>query len=114
VLYTTSENVTYRPGVGKVPKKWILTDQSVEATILDYLEQHVRVRDADCDGDHTVDFRFSDGTDWRLYSDWSVNDTGWYTNQSGETPWIVDEYRIERIRAEISDVTDTVPGRDWL
>lgn len=114
MLYTTSENVTYRPGIGTVPKNWIATDRSVEETILDYLEQSVRVTDASSGGDHTVDFRFSDGTDWRLYYDWSVNDTGWYTNQSGETPWIVDEYRIEPIPAEISNIRDQTPGRDWL
>jgi hypothetical protein len=114
MLYTTSENHQYRPGAGPVPKKWIETDQSPEDAILDYLERRVRVWDADRAGDRTVDFRFEDGSDWRLHYDWSVNDTGWYTDESGEQPWIVDEYRIERISPEQSQIRDRTPGRDWM
>ena len=113
MLYTTSENHTYRPGTGPVPKKWIETDHCPEETILAYLERRVRVWDADTAGERTVDFRFDDGTDWRLYYDWSVNDTGWYTDESGEQPWIVDEYRIERISRDVSTIPDTRP-RDWI
>lgn len=61
-----------------------------------------------------MDFLFSDGSLWRPHSDWSVNDTGWYTDESGEQAGTVDGYRIEQISPEQSQIRDRTPGPNWL
>lgn len=111
--FTHTENTSYRKGIGSVPKPWIDYDKNHKKTIEQYLEDHVKVWDADFCGDITVDFLFEDGKTYRLEYSWYCNEHG-EEDEYGEKPWIIDEYYIEEIALDAAKVPEKKIGRDWI
>lgn len=110
--FTTTENTTYRAGIGKVPKPWIeYTDITThEAAIKKYFYDRIKAWDWDCAFDETHDFVFEDGKAFRLeYSGWSE----WHHENEDENG-LKDEWYIEEISIVDANVPEKKIGRDWL
>lgn len=110
--FTTSDNNTYRQGVGNVSKAWIDYGLNHRESIEEYFYKNIKIYDADTAGYHTVDFLFEDDTAYRLSYDWYCNTSG-EQDDWGEEPWIIDEYDIEQINRNDLNIQDT-KQRDWI
>ena len=109
--FTTTDNYTYRAGIGNVPKSWI--DYGLEDhkdSIWKYFYDKIKLWDWDECGSETHDFVFDDGKAFRLeYSWWSE----WYHDDDEENG-LKDETFIEEISIDDAKVPDKNIGRDWL
>jgi hypothetical protein len=108
--FTTTENTSYKIGIGQVPKSWIESDTDDHIkTIRSYYMKHIHHWDYDCGEDEEHDFLFDDGTAYRLYySYWSE----WH-HEDEEENGLKDSYHIEEIKAENAKVP-CKKQRDWL
>ncbi len=107
--FTTTDNTTYRAGVGTVPKAWIDYEVGHAASIDKYFYKHIKVWDADVCGDETHDFLFEDGKAFRLEYSWWME---WY-HEDDDLNGFFDRKSIEEITVEQADVPSKVQ-RDWL
>jgi hypothetical protein len=116
--FTTTENKTYRIGIGEIPKPWIEyklkeyeePDTIYKNAILTYFRNNIRLYDFDQAGDETHDFVFEDGKAFCLeYSWWSE----WH-HEDEEQNGIRDKYYIEEIALEDAQVPEKTMRRDWL
>lgn len=109
--FTTTENTTFRPGIGKIPKAWIeYPDMDHDGSIREYFWKHVKCWDWDNCFDEEHDFVFEDGKAFRLfYSGWAE----WYHENDDENG-LKDEWYIEEISIDDAKVPEKKIGRDWL
>jgi hypothetical protein len=109
--FTTTRNVTYRLGIGYVPKKWIeAKNEDHRLAIISYFYEEIKLWDWDICGDQTHDFVFDDGKAYRLeYSWWSE----WH-HKDEEENGLKDEYTIEKIDIEEANVPEKKTKRDWI
>lgn len=117
--FTTTQNTTYRNGIGKIPKPWIEYssfkqyeeyEDVYRSSIIKYFYDEIKRWDWDVCGDETHDFVFEDGKAFRLeYSWWSE----WFHDDEEENG-LKDEYYIEEISLEDAKVPEKKIGRDWL
>jgi hypothetical protein len=115
--FTTTENTTWRQGVGKIPKPWIeYTFKPYEdyedvyrSSIMEYYYDHIKCWDFDICGSETHDFVFEDGKAFRLEYSWWAE---WY-HDNDEENGLKDEYYIEEITLEEANVSEK-KIRDWL
>ena len=113
--FTHSQNTLWRLGVGAVPRAWVDYGLGHQESIIRYLNEKIRIWDADTAGDVECDFLFEDGQAFRLRYEWSLNVFGEVDPGTGEEcPWVMDDYYIEPIDAEQAQVPDRVPGRIWI
>ena len=69
--FTTTNNWTYRRGIGNVPMSWIeYPDKNHIDSIYEYFDYNIRIWDWDVCGDETHDFVFEDGKAFRLEYSW--------------------------------------------
>jgi hypothetical protein len=109
--FTTTNNHTYRAGIGNVPKSWIdYGYANHKESVWKYFNKNIKLWDWDEGGSETHDFVFEDGKAYRLeYSWWSE----WY-HKDDEENGLKDEVYIEVIALEDAKVPDKNVGRDWL
>lgn len=122
--FTTTENTTYRAGIGKMPKAWIEYkdfsatdvgsweydhDNLYKRSIVKYFYDKIKLWDFDICGDETHDFVFEDGKAFRLEYSWWAE---WYHDDDDENG-LKDEYHIEEITLEEANVPEK-KERDWL
>jgi hypothetical protein len=116
--FTTTKNITWRPGIGKFPKAWIeysnfRPDEDYEdiyqSSIIKYFYNHIKVWDFDVCGDGTHDFVFEDGKAFRLEYSWWRDD---YVEE--DESCLKDEYYIEEITLNEANVLEKTMRRDWL
>lgn len=117
--FTTTENVTYRAGIGHIPKKWIEYDKFkkhedlediYKSSIRKYFYENIKSYDWDNAGDETHDFVFEDGKSFRLkYHWWSE----WY-HEDDEKNGLYDEYEITEITIDEANVPEKKVIRDWI
>lgn len=109
--FTTTENKTYRVGVGEIPKPWIgYPDKNQEESIKKYFYDNIKCWDWDYCFDETHDFVFEDGSAFRLeYSGWSE----WH-HEDDEKNGLKDEWHIEKISIDDANVPEKTMKRDWL
>lgn len=109
--FTTTENYTYRAGIGNIPKSWI--DYGYEDhkdSVWKYFNDNIKVWDWDDCFDEEHDFVFEDSKAFRLhYSGWAE----WYHEDDDENG-LKDEVWIEEIALKDAKVPDKNVGRDWL
>ena len=109
--YTTTDNHTFRAGIGYVPKPWIEcnSDISYENIVYNHFSKHIRAYDADECGNETHDFLFSDGKAFRLEYSWWID---WH-NEDPELNGFQDEYTITPISPNEANVP-TKTERDYI
>jgi hypothetical protein len=109
--FTTTDNYTYRAGIGNVPKSWIdYGHEDHRDSIWKYFGNHIKLWDWDEAGSEIHDFVFEDDKAFRLlYSWWSE----WY-HEDDEQNGLKDEVFIEEISIDEAKVPDKNIGRDWL
>lgn len=111
--FTTTENTTYRFGIGKIPKPWIESCKDCtdiyKDTIVEYYYDNIRHWDFDFAGYETHDFVFEDGKAFRLEYSWWRDD---YAEE--DESCLKDEYYITEINIEEADVPEKKMGRDWI
>jgi hypothetical protein len=116
--FTTTENTTYRAGIGDIPKPWIEYDSFdtyegygdvYENSIRKYFYDHIQIYDWDAAGDETHDFVFEDGKAFRLQYNWWRD--AWAEEDEN---CMKDEYHIEEIDIDRANVPEKKIERDWL
>lgn len=109
--FTTTRNITYRSGIGYVPKNWIEAKNDVHRSVIkSYFYDEIKLWDWDISGEQTHDFVFDDGKAYRLeYSWWSE----WH-HEDEEENGLKDEYTIEEIDIEEANVPEKRTVRDWI
>jgi hypothetical protein len=109
--FTTTENTTYRAGIGKIPKAWIeYPEKGHKDSIWQYFHDNIRLWDYDEGGSETHDFVFEDGKAFRLeYEYWSE----WYHADDDKNGLKHDVF-ITEISIDEADVPEKRIGRDWL
>jgi len=112
--FTTTNNNTYRAGIGTVPKSWIDYNLNHVESIDKYFYDKVQIYDADTCGDETHDFVFEDGKAFRLSYSWYLNASGEMDDDGEELPWVIDERDVQEIDIADANVPDKKVGRDWL
>jgi hypothetical protein len=116
--FTTTENTTWRQGVGKIPKPWVeYTFKPYEeyedvyrSSIMKHYYDRIKHWDFDVCGSETHDFVFEDGKAFRFEYSWWAE---WY-HEDDEENGLKDEYYIEEITLEEANVPEKKIGRDWL
>lgn len=109
--FNTTENTTYRSGIGYVPKPWIESqEEDHTSAIRKYFYDNIKIWDWDACGDETHDFVFDDGRAFRLeYSWWSE----WHHEDEDENG-LKDSYYITEISINDATVPEKNPSRDWI
>ncbi len=117
--FTTTENTTWRAGIGKIPKAWIeytsfRNDEDLEdiykSSITKYFYKNIKMWDWDVCGDEVHDFVFEDGKAFRLNYSWWAE---WHHDDDEENG-LKDEWYIEEISIEEANVPEKNVRRDWL
>ena len=108
--FTTTENKTYRFGIGYVPKSWINYDLDYNDSILKYFRENIKIYDACNAGYETHDFVFEDGKAFRLEYEWHLN----FYNRKEDEDYFIDNIFIEEISLEEADVPEKKCERDWI
>lgn len=108
--FTTTNNWTYRRGIGNVPMSWIeYPDKNHIDSIYEYFDHNIRIWDWDVAGDETHDFVFEDGKAFRLEYSW------WTDMWAGEDEdHMKNEVNVEEISIDEANVPEKKIGRDWL
>lgn len=109
--FTTTENVTYRAGIGNVPKPWIgYSGLDNEESIKKYFYDNIKCWDWDFGFDEIHDFVFEDGSAYRLeYSGWAE-----WGHTDEEDNGLKDSYHIEKISIEDANVPEKTMSRNWI
>jgi len=108
--FTTTDNYTYRGGIGNVPKAWINYNMDYKDSIWEYFYKNIKHWDYDTCDNETHDFVFEDGKAFRLeYSYWSE----WHHEDEEENGLRCEE-TIEEISIDDANVPSKIVGRDWL
>jgi hypothetical protein len=108
--YTTTQNKTYRIGIGEIPKPWIQAHLTDHKEIVElHFYRHIKLWDFDICGDQTHDFVFDDGKAFRLEYSW------WRDDWADEDECCLKhEFYIEEITIEEANVLEKKMERDWI
>lgn len=108
--FTTTNNRTYRRGIGNIPKPWIeYTGKNHIDSVYEYFDEKLKHWDFDIAGDETHDFVFEDGKAFRLEYSW------WRDDWAGEDEdCLKDKVHVEEISIDDANVPEKKPGRDWI
>lgn len=104
--YTTSDNTTWRPNVGTIPKPWLTSNLDIhERVIWEYLRENVIPYDADVCDDGEIIFLFEGDMAFKVH--WSF----WIDYDPDFE--IKHEWHMEEM--ELSDVPSMMrKERDWI
>lgn len=116
--FTTTDNWTFRSGIGNVPKPWIeftfkpheSYDDVYKNSIRKYFYENIKVWDFDMAGSETHDFVFEDGKAFRLEYSWWME----YGNDDEEENGPTDVSTIEEISIDEANVPEKTMGRNWI
>lgn len=110
--YFASDMFQYRKNLGSVPKNWVDSIFHDEKDIiLDYLNNEIRVFDADTCGEKIIYFVFENNKVYKLYYDWYIKyEPEWDLIESFDIEEIKDKNKIEQLFKE----NKLVKNRDWL
>lgn len=109
--YTSSLNTSYRPYIGYFPNPWLTSDLKDENKVIEeYIDDKIRVWDADICGNKEVTIYFESGNVYKVeYSWWIGSDYDSDFNEIEDTYSLKDEVHIEKVEG-----VEIPKDRDWI